>query len=269
MQLGISSYTYGWGIALKDDPVQQPLNELDLINKAIQLNVSLLQIGDNIPLHEFDEDRLQLFEAALEKNNILLEIGARGLTAEHLGQYILLCKRFRAKILRFVIDGEGYEPGINETIKIIQGKAAALRIHNITLALENHDRLKTKDFAEIINGVGSRQVGICLDTVNSMGAAEGLEMVIGILAPLTVNLHIKDFGVDRLPHKQGFIINGRVAGKGMLDIPGMLGIIKSYNRCHTAILEQWVPPANDSAATLKKEQDWAQMSIAYLKTVVQ
>ncbi len=269
MQLGIGSYTYGWGIASINHSVQLSLNEHDLIDKAIQFDVQLLQIGDNIPLHEFDEHRLQLFESALKQNNIALEIGAKGLTSKHLQRYILLCKRFSAKILRFIIDGEGYEPDVSEAIKIIQGETEALVQNNITLALENHDRLKAKEYAEIINCVGSKQVGICLDTVNSMGAGEGLETIIDILAPLTVNLHIKDFGIIRLPHKQGFIIDGRVAGKGMLDIPKLLQKLKNYNRCHTAILEQWVPPEKDSQATIKKEQDWAQMSMTYLKNVVQ
>lgn len=79
-------------------------------------------------------------------------------------------------------------------------------------------------------------MGICVDTVNSIGAGESVDYIVDTLAPFTVNLHIKDFGIARLPHKQGFIVDGRIAGEGMLDIALITGILKKYNRCHTCIL---------------------------------
>lgn len=261
MQLGIGSYTYGWNVNNK-------MNELDLIDKAKQFSVELLQIGDNLPLHEFEEERLQVFEKALKQNNISLEIGARGLTEDQLNNYILLCKRFNAKMLRFIIDDKEYKPGVNDVISILKSYVVELKEKNIILGLENHDRLKAKDYARIIDKVNSSQVGICLDTVNSVGAGESLETIVETLAPYTVNLHIKDFGIARLPHKQGFIIDGRIAGEGMLNISSLLQILKAFKRCKTGILEQWVPPEKDMEATVKKEQQWAERSMMYLKHVI-
>ena len=260
MQLGISSYTYGWN-------VEQGMNEMGLIEKANEFGITLIQMGDNLPLHTFSNERLHVFEKALKQSGITIELGAKGLSQQHLHQYILLCKRFNAKILRFIIDDSNYQPSIEEVISVIKNEADLLDKYNITLALENHDRLKANEYAAIIKSVNRPNVGICLDTVNSMGAGESIETIIDTLLPYTVNLHIKDFGIARLPHKQGFIIDGRIAGEGLLDISSLLEKVKACNRCHTCIVEQWVVPEKDYVDTILKEKLWAEKSIHYLKAL--
>ena len=101
-----------------------------------------------------------------------------------------------------------------------------------------------------------------------MGAGEGFETVSEILAPYTFNLHIKDFTIHRVSHKMGLIIEGCPAGKGMLDIPGLLKLIGSYSQCDSAILELWTPPEENIEATIKKEASWAEESIEYLKPLI-
>ena len=269
MQLGIGSYTYGWSIAAKkEDGIRYSMDENDLIDKAKQFGIKLLQIGDNLPLHEWTEKRLEAFEKSLEQNNFTLEIGAKGLTTDNLIRYTELCIRFNAGILRFIIDDKNYEPAVKEVVQIISANVSLLEKHNITLALENHDRLKASEYALLVKLVNNKNLGICLDTVNSIGAGESIETIIDILAPCTVNLHIKDFGIARLPHKQGFIIDGRIAGEGMLNIPSLLTRLKPYNLCYTCIAEQWVPPEKDRSATLQKEQLWAEKSINYLQKIL-
>ena len=147
-----------------------------------------------------------------ERDGIALEIGARGLTDEHLNRYIDLCCRFRARLLRFVIDAPGYEPTTDEVMTVLRKAIPLLHWHGIVLGLENHDRLKASEFAGIVEQVDSPNVGICLNSVNSMGSGEGLAEVVRTLAPHTVNLHIKDFGIERLPHLVGFQIDGRPTG---------------------------------------------------------
>ena len=266
MQLGIGSFTYGWNVDIAYNQLIQleAMDESDLIDKAVQFNIRLLQLGDNLPMHEWNESRLAAFEKTLKQHNIQLEIGARGLTEDHLYKYIQLCKRFNSKILRFVTDGKGWQPSIDQIVAIIKGHQAILEDNNLVLALENHDRFKATEYVEIMKEVDSQQLGICLDTVNSMGAGESVEYIVDTLSPYTVNLHIKEFGIARLPHNQGFIIDGRVAGSGMLNISSVVKKLQSYNRCHSAILEQWVPPENDIQTTLNKEIDWAEKGMGYL-----
>ena len=268
MQLGISSFTYGWNVGLPQNMPAKPFSELDLIDKAVQFNASVLQIGDNLPLHEFDKSRLGVFTETLKEKKVQLEVGAKGMNAENLYRYILLAAEAGSRLLRFVTDSAGYQPTVKEIIELVNKHVSLLKKYDITLALENHDRLKVRELAAIIETVNSPNVGICLDTVNSIGAGESIDIVIALLGPHTVNLHIKDFGIERLPHNMGFMVEGRIAGGGMLDIPSLLREIKGFDKCRTVILEQWVIPENKLEDTVIKEALWAKKSFQYLESVL-
>jgi 3-oxoisoapionate decarboxylase len=267
MVLGISSFTYGWNVGIDGATPKQPMHELNLLDKVNAFGLTCLQLGDNLPVHAFSEERKETFKNLLQKHSIRLELGARKLTSAHLQKYILLCSYFNTPLLRFVMDADRYEPNTQTVINILKDFEPMLRAHNVTLGIENHDRLKAKELASIMDSVGSPAVGICLDCVNSMGAGEGLEHVLEVLAPYTVNLHIKDFTVQRLSHKMGFSITGVPTGKGMVNVPVLLEKLKKYNRCQSAILEQWVPFKDTIEQTIATEEKWAIESIGYLNTI--
>jgi sugar phosphate isomerase/epimerase len=138
----------------------------------------------------------------------------------------------------------------------------------VVLAIENHDRFKARELADILRRIDSDQVGVCLDTVNSFGALEGPEVVVETLGPWTVNLHIKDFDIFRASHLMGFTIEGRPAGQGQLDVPWLLDELKAMGRDHNAILELWTPPEATSQETVAKEATWARESIDYLRGII-
>lgn len=264
MVLGLSSFAFGWCIGISGNSPAQPMLETDLIEITRSYGLRHLQIGDNLPLHSFSEDRLNKFKADLVKQNIRLEIGARRLTAEHLQCYIELASRFNAPLLRFVIDGDDYAPDLLTITTLLHSFVPELEKRKITLGIENHDRFKAKDLANVMRAIDNKYVGICLDFVNSMGAGEGLEYVVDSLAPYTVNLHIKDFSVERLWHKMGFTITGTPAGKGLSNIPMILKKLKPFNRCESAVLEQWVPLEGDIELACRKEKEWASLGLQYL-----
>jgi 3-oxoisoapionate decarboxylase len=103
-----------------------------------------------------------------------------------------------------------------------------------------------------------------LDTANSLGAGEGIDVVAETLAPLVLNLHIKDFHIARVPHQMGFTVSGRPAGSGFLDVRRLLNSLAG-SRCETAVLELWTPPEPGIEETIAKEAAWAVQSIDYLK----
>jgi L-ribulose-5-phosphate 3-epimerase UlaE len=86
-----------------------------------------------------------------------------------------------------------------------------------------------------------------------------------LLAPFTVNLHLKDFVIERQSHWMGFSVSGRPAGEGMLDIPSLLRRIAIHGRCATAVLELWTPPESRIEDTLAREARWAEQSLDYLR----
>ncbi len=149
-----------------------------LIEKAAEFEVKVVQIADNLPLDSFEQTELLKIKNYAEDLNVQIEVGARKMTPENLEKYIELSVFFRSPVLRFVIDGPGFKPGLSEIHSIIKNAVPVLEENNIVLAIENHDRFKAAEFAEMTKRANSEFVGICLDSVNSMGAGEGLETVI-------------------------------------------------------------------------------------------
>ncbi|HET6559831.1 MAG TPA: TIM barrel protein [Prolixibacteraceae bacterium] len=266
MEIGISSYAFTWAIGVPGKEPGRPMNIFELIDMATRLNVKVVQVADNLPLEKFSDEELIAIKQYADRAGIQIEVGARGMTPERLEKYIRIAQIMGSPILRFVIDQKGFQPSMDEIHAIISDAIPALKMVDIILAIENHDRLLTTDFVEMVEKSGSKHVGICLDTVNSMGAGEGLETVIGRLAPLTVNLHVKEFSVERVFHQMGFVIEGKPLGKGMLPLADLVKRVSPL--CQSAILEQWTPPEQTIEATIKKEKDWALESISYLKSTL-
>jgi sugar phosphate isomerase/epimerase len=268
MELGISSYTYTWAAGVMGSMPKKPLKHRDLIDKAALQGVKLVQIADNMPLEVLRSDEITDLKQYASEKKVSIEMGGRGLTPGHTLKCLETAQKLDSPILRMVIDSVRFEPDTNTIISIIKDLLPELESRQIRLALENHDRFKVRDFEKIISSVGSNMVGICLDSVNSMGAGEGFESVCDTLIPYTINLHIKDFRIFRVSHKMGFIIEGRPAGHGMLDIPRLIERVEDTGLCHSAILELWTPPAETVNKTIAKEDEWAETSIKYLKSVV-
>jgi len=267
MQLGVSSYAFGWAVGVPGHPPPVPFTELDLVAFARRHRLGLIQLGDHLPLHRFDEARLDRLRAAAGRADapIRIETGGRGLTEAHLARYIGLSKELGARLLRFVIDGPGYEPERNEIVMLLRSAVPELAAAGITLGIENHDRFPARTLRGIIEQIDSPHVGICLDTANSLGAAEGLGEVLEQLAHLTVNLHLKDFTIRRVPHAMGFVVEGCPAGRGRLDVAALRTRLARCGRCRSAVLETWPPLEATIVATLVTEQRWAEESLAYLK----
>ena len=267
MNPGISSYAYTWAIGVPGKEPEKPMTAFGLIDKAVSLQVEHVQIADNMPLEGFSEKELLELLSYAQQHNIKIEVGASKLTIDRLSRYLEIAATLKSRILRFIIDGDGYTPTIDEVTGIIRGFIPELAEKRVYLALENHDRFLTTGFMEIIEKTGSEWVGICLDTVNSMGAGEGLETVMQRLGPLSVNFHVKEFIVKRIYHMMGFQIEGLPLGEGQLPVKKVLGCLGP--KCQTAILEQWVPPVEgDLGATISREDEWAMMGIKYLKNIL-
>lgn len=265
MKPGISTYAFTWAIGVPGYPVANPMTALQLLDKAVELNVSCIQYADNLPLHKLSDTELINLKKKADEADISIEVGTRGLTPDNILTYIKIAEQMESPILRIVIDTNDFQPSIPEIINILNQIEPAFETKNIKLAIENHDRFKAKEFLHILQTIDSEYIGICLDSVNSMGAGEGVEVITELLGQFTINLHVKEFIVRRIDHKMGFQIEGKPAGQGMLPLEWMLE--KLNPDCTSAILEQWVPPEKTIEQTIQKEAQWAKQSIKHLKTI--
>ncbi len=263
MTLGLSSYTFGWAVGVSGHVPVQPLDEHGLLDKCREHGVKLLQIGDNLPLHTFDDTRLNRLAERAAREGVQLEIGARRLSVERVAEYAAIARLLGAKLVRFVIDDADYHPTPDVVSMVLRQSLPLLA--GLKLGIENHDRFSAATLREMIEGADSDRIGVCLDTANSIGAGEGLDTVVRELGPLTVNLHIKDFQIARVPHLMGFMVEGRPAGAGQLDVPRLLGRLVPFQRCESAAIELWTPPESNLEQTIAKEESWAAQSLEYLK----
>jgi sugar phosphate isomerase/epimerase len=265
VRLGISSWTYPWAIGVSGfPPPVRPLRLADLIERASLLKVGVVQVADNLPLHKLDAHELHDARDQAAGLGIKIEIGTRGVEPEHLLSYLSLAVTFDAVLIRTLMHTVQSRPSLEQAEKWIRAVLPEFEAQGVTLGMENYEAHSCCDLAALVRRFDSNHVGICLDTVNSLGTLETPERVVEMLAPLTVNLHIKDFVIDRVPHKMGFVVKGAPAGAGRLAIPWLLEQMPHHNNVST-ILEQWPPPQESVEATIALEQKWAEQGLQYLR----
>jgi sugar phosphate isomerase/epimerase len=266
MRLGISSHTYAWGIGVAGFPQPaKPLDAFDLVRKAAALQVPVLQIADNLPLHVLAASTRRDLKDFSAKSGVELEVGTAGIDRDRLLTYLEIASELGSPILRTLLDANGQKPTVEECVSQLQAVMPEFEAAGVTLAIENHDRLPAQVLGEIIEAVRSPRIGICLDTANSLGCGEDVYSVLGELAPRVVNLHIKDFQVTRLPHHKGFTIEGAPAGRGRLDIPAILSLLRGRHESMTAVVELWLSPDDDIEQTIAREDRWATESVASVR----
>ena len=268
MKLGISSYTYAWAIGIPGYLPEHPMTAVDLLRRAAELGVRLVQVADNLPIHQLSEQEFTAFEKLAADLNMSIELGTRGIGLGHLRNYLRLAERLRSPILRVVIDTAIHHPAESEIIETIRTIAPEFERSGVCLAIENHDRFRAQTLVSFLKRIDSDCVGICLDTVNSFGALEGPEVVVKTLAPWAVNLHVKDFAIFRPRHHGGFTIEGRPVGQGRLDVPWLLQELRAYGRAPNVVLEQWPPVGETLADTIAAESAWAVESVEYLRQFI-
>jgi sugar phosphate isomerase/epimerase len=268
-KLGIGSWSLPWSIGLQGYPrPQQPLVGIDLLEKAVAENVAVVQIADNLPLDELPDVEVDRLREAANIRGLTLEAGTRGLDPKHLERYIAIAYRIGARVLRTVLSGSlcgpkqmaAAETGLRQVLP-------ALERQGITLALENNEAFSAVEFAGLIRRIASPHVGICLDTANSLGRPETLQMVVENLAEHAVMLHAKDYDIRRIDTRMGFSIVGTPVGDGRVDFDWVLAELHRRGRTGiSVIVEHWPPFAGTIEESTRIEQDWLSRSVRFLRS---
>jgi sugar phosphate isomerase/epimerase len=270
-QLGIASWSLPWAIGVQGYPSpQRPLGCIGLLEKAAEAKVSVVQIADNLPLHELPDKELDQLREAAAGRGLVLEAGTRSLDTEHLTRYIAISHRIGARILRTVLSGSLFGPK-----QLAAAEAAILKVlpalerEDVTLALENNEAFSALEFAGIITRIASPHVGICLDTANSLGRPETLQTVVEHLAEHAVVLHAKDYDIRRIDTRMGFSVVGTAAGDGRVDFNWVLTELRRQGRSGiSVIVEHWPPFAGTIEESMRIEEEWLSRSVRFLRSKV-
>jgi sugar phosphate isomerase/epimerase len=267
MRIGISSWTYPWAVGVPGYPASPSgITCHQLLAKAIALGVGVLQIGDNLPLeallpHEIASLRVQAAAAG-----IALEASTRGVEPAHLRRLLRIAQLLDARLLRSLTHTNDSRPGLVQIESWLREVLPDFESAGVSIGLENYERHTAKELASLVERIGSPSLGVCLDTVNSLGILETPSQVVEVLAPWVINIHVKDFSIDRIDTMLGYAVRGCPAGEGRLDLPSLLESIDRYGRRPNLILEQWPPFTNSVQNTIELEDDWANRGVRFLKS---
>ncbi len=265
MTLGVGSYTLPWAVGVPGHAPESPLTAQGLLEWAVTQGARAVQYCDNLPLTRLEEAELSALERHAAEAQIQIELGTRGLEPHNLLAHLELARRFGSPFVRLVLDAGGAEPSPEEAVARLSPLEGAFRAAGVLLALENHDRFPAHILCEMLGELGQDWTGICLDTVNSLGCGEDVNTLLEHLAPLVLNLHVKDYRVRRVPSQMGFAVSGAAAGQGLLNVPALL---ERLPQCRSATLELWTPFEDSLEQTLETERRWARESLNYLRPVL-
>lgn len=268
MRVGIGSYTYRWAIGVPNYPAPaRPPSALDILETAHELDVGVVQIADFAPLDEMTDSELDRLHEQARHLGIELEVGTRGLEPARMLRYLEIAKRLDALLVRSLIP---MPPGISrpdlaQLEAWIREVLPAFQASGVSIAIENYERHSYRDLLELVQRVSSPHVGVCLDTLNSVGAVETPSEVVHALAPYTLNLHVKDFQIRRVESGLGYHVSGCAAGDGLLDIDWVIGQMTDNGRDVNLIVELWTPFSGSVEETIALEREWAARSVRFLK----
>ncbi len=96
--------------------------------------------------------------------------------------------------------------------------------HDLLLAIENHKDYRAGELMDLLGRLGSRHVGVCVDTGNSIALLEEPLEVTRTLAPRAFTVHLKDMAVAEC--EDGFLLAEVPLGEGFLDLPKMIALLR-------------------------------------------
>jgi sugar phosphate isomerase/epimerase len=277
MKLGINSYTFMWSIGFQGaNPAYpgkaarptRPMTAMDLLTKARDLGLRLVQTGPNLDVSQLPDVELDRFIQTAQDWGIELELGTRGLDAQHLANQVALARRMGARLIRtlpevngkYLVEGRLIPAALKPSLNLLEREG-------IRLAIEN-GRTPADELASALDEIGSQNVGVVLDMVNSLAVPEGWKDVTRRLARHVMCLHYKDFTIRRAWHMMGFICEGTPAGQGMVDPEWLFQALKASPYDFNVIIEQWPSEQASVDETAAVEHAWLAQGVASLRRYV-
>jgi sugar phosphate isomerase/epimerase len=96
--------------------------------------------------------------------------------------------------------------------------------HDLLLAIENHKDYRAGELMDLLQRLGSRHLGVCVDTGNSIALLEEPIEVVQTLAPRAFTVHLKDMALAECD--DGFLLSEVPLGEGFLEMPKMIALLR-------------------------------------------
>lgn len=260
--LGVGSYAFRWSGGIADRHPETPITPAEILDIVHGLGVRLVQFADNIPLHQRASAEIDALAEKAKSMDMVIELGMTGCERALVETYLDLARRLDARLLRIAPSAEESKGSDEAIADLFRAILPAVQSAGVTLAVENHFHLPSPRIVCIIELVGSPSLGVCLDVANSIACREWPFETIEMLAPLAVNLHLKDFRIALDPHGVGCAIVGTPLGAGEMDIGRVLQTLESVGRQVNVILEHWLPWQGSFEQSRRAELEWLQQTVS-------
>jgi 3-oxoisoapionate decarboxylase len=214
-----------------------PFEYLDYLAKmgiqAVQFNAGTLGVGVAAP----DEAALQRVRDYAARLGVELSAfsggsicptsssfnAKRGTPEQQISQGIGIARILGARAMRVVVGGAKERPEIERhmesTARVLKGMRTQILDWGVKLALENHGGdFQAREIKALIEDVGKDILGVCLDAGNPLWMLEDPHLTLELLGPYTVNSHVRDTAVWRVP--EGVAVRWVNMGEGNVDIDG-------------------------------------------------
>ena len=245
MKIGIDSYCYhryfGEVYDFQKDPGKTWSLE-DFINRAIELKVDGVSL-ETCFVPSFEKDYLKKIKDTLDEANIDrvvawghpdgLEAGKNEEALKDLIGMIDIAEFMGgSRIMRIVGSSltfryEPHEPQLEKLTQMLKEAVKVAEDKGVIIAIENHIDYTASEILDLINRVGSKNLGVNFDTGNALRLSEDPVEEAKILAPHICATHIKDISPRRgVSPKEWNFWESVPAGEGFVDIPGVMKVLK-------------------------------------------
>lgn len=262
--IGLGTYAFFWE---HSDRVDEPLDLRGALERTRALDVDLFQICDYAPLDRMSEQEVRDAADAASDLRLTVELGTKGIRADHLARYLRLAESFDAHLVRSMLFGPDSRPTLAEAEAALRDALPAYEAAGVTLALETYEQVATTDLVALVERIGSPNLGICLDPANVVARLESPRDCVEATASTVVNIHVKDFAFDRQPGWVGFTYSGAAMGTGLHDYPHLLDTVAPRRRGINEIVEHWLPWQGDPETTIRTEREWTRTTLDYLRSM--
>jgi len=260
--IGLGTYAFFWQ---HSERAPHALDLPAMLRQTRELGAEVFQICDYLPILSYTRVQLYDLKSLAEDLGIVLELGTKGISTEHLANFLRLAEGLSVTVIRSMVNAPDHRPTLSEAQALLKQALPAYEACGVKIALETYEQLSSRDLVSLVETVGSPSLGICLDPANCVAALENPIDVIDRCAPYVVNLHVKDFAFTRRGGWVGFTLEGAELGTGLLDYDYMIKTVNPEARGINRIIEHWLPWQESFEVTSRLENLWNVNNLAYLR----
>jgi 3-oxoisoapionate decarboxylase len=261
--IGLSTYSFFWRWS---ERAPEPLTLPQMLTRTAELGVGLFQICDYPPIEEYSPEQLDDLAAVATELGVKLELGTKGIEPHHLRSYLAMAGRLRVDLVRSMLYSPTSRPSVEDAKGMLGDVVPEFAAAGVRLALETYEQVPSADLVEVVRGIDSPVLGICLDPGNCVAALENPRDVVERTAPYVLNLHIKDFAFSRRGGWVGFLFAGAPLGTGLLDYDHLVETTQAREKGLSQVIEHWLPWQDDYDETARLEDEWTVSNLEYLRS---